>query len=79
MKLLAVGAVGAVALCVLSQTGCGTGVAHWGTGPDDAFAMVQADSECDLDRGTTDLASPCFVSRRQWGSEGRKLEREPHQ
>ena len=69
MKLLV---AGVVVLLALSPAACGTGYAHWGTAPNDANGMVQADSTCDLDRATDDMGSHCYVSRRPWGEQGRE-------
>jgi hypothetical protein len=61
-------ATGAGLILISLQAGCAaTGYAHWDVAADDARGMIQADSACDFNRGSNDLGSVCYVSRRPWG------------
>lgn len=63
MKLMIAGVVASLAVLL---AGCASGYSHWGVAPDDAVGMTQADSACDAGRGSDDMGSTCYVSRRPW-------------
>ncbi len=73
MKLIGA-AIGLALATALAGCAGGYGYFGFGTAPDDALGMVQADSACDFGRGATDMGSPCYVTRRTFDYVAKKYD-----